>query len=340
MKFTYGTNLKQQSGFSLIGWEQLVELTSLSFSSKAIKKYDDYQQAKSASHFITANDCPSKQLAAVKRHDNFTLLRLDLDDGELTAHDIKICLDSLGFTSYILHTSASSEQINTETGEIYGKRWRVFIQLAESLSFTDWSICQLALSIVFESDSCTNRPQQIMFLPTYYDGIKYEVHHSAGQPFRLTDEKRKSFEQLIEITQEKVVEEAKKAQVRAKPKHFEPLIDGQKSIIDAFNGSISWDILLGHYGHKPQGIRYLAPEQSTAVAAGCILTSSTSGIERYYSHSSSEQAVIGSRAIDKFDMFCIRSHNGDVSAALRALASQFPSIDKLNKRTYAKAQKE
>jgi hypothetical protein len=327
MNYLLIDHMQQTSGFTFIGWAQLTQLVSHPPSIQAVNA----QKAKKQSKAITASDCPSKRLEAMADHDRFTLLRLDLDDTEHTLETVSDVMARLGIGSYIIHTTASHKQDGK------GSRYRVYIELAQALTLNEWRMVQTYLAYSLAADDCSNRPQQIMFLPVLFAGGEYQYHINDGSP--LTVYGSQLFDEAIAFDVEQkrkalAIEKEKVNQV--KPVYQEPLLNGQVSIIDAVNLGYSWPNLLSQYGYKRQGRAWLAPE-STSKSAGVYLLTGQDGKERYYSHHSSDPCSVG-QCIDKFDFLTIRSFGGDAYAALKELAKYFPDHDSHNKAVFQQHQ--
>ncbi len=108
-------------------------------------------------------------------HNHFTLLRLDLDDSGHNTGTIFKLLESLGAESFLIHTAS-----HQQGGK--GDRYRVYIELAHGLTLDEWRIVQTYLACSFGADDCSNRPQQIMYLPVKFAGSIYfcPVHRGAA----------------------------------------------------------------------------------------------------------------------------------------------------------------
>ncbi len=324
MKFLSAKSHNVRSSFTYIDWQTLVERIKTPADLGSLTP----KQAKEKSPIIAATDAPNKLKETVLLHDNFTLLRLDLDETPFDIESIQDTLENIGFESYIIHTTA-----NHLHGD-KGHRYRVYIELAASLCLEDWQALESFLSSVFGADDCASRPQQIMYLPVRFKGDKYEHLVNEGKAFtakdsQLLDEAHKFIaEQLAQ--QEAAIESA-----TIKPHFDEKLIGKQVSIIDAVNQHYEWDDLLESYGYKRQGRAYLPPESSSKKAGAFILTSNKDGRERYYSHHESDPCATG-KVIDQFDFIVIRSYAGDARKALKEIAeTHFSTLDKHNKKEWA-----
>ena len=289
-----------------------------------------YSKAKAKSPVIAANDAPDKTKETVLKHNNFTLLRLDLDDTKLDIDSISDTLEGMGIESYIIHTTASHQQDGK------GERYRVYIELAASITYEVWALVESYLSHVFMADDCAKRPQQIMYLPVRFDGDSYEYKIGKGEPLNVTNSQILTDAKAFEVEQAKQqaeqLEAAKTAPI--KPAYKQKLIGKQISIINLVNSGYTWESLLSHYGYKQQGKAYLPPEATSKTAGAYILISHTDGKERYYSHHESDPCATG-QCLDMFDFIVIREYNGDYKRALKDIAkTQFKDIHKHNQQEY------
>lgn len=332
--FLYSERVTNTSGFTYINWEQLVELCSEPLKST----YSNKEEAKRNSACIAAHDGKNKTKTDTVKHNNFTMLRLDLDDVNYDIDKVESELLALSFTSYIIHTTAKHQQ-----GE-HGNRYRVYIELAHGLKIDDWSLLQTHLSEVFKADNCATRPQQIMFLPTHFDGIKFKSRIGTGEAYTLSKtnelyQAARSTQACLKVDLDAIQEEFKDVEVS--PAKKEKLADNEVSIIELVNRGFSWDMLLTEHGFKKLGNYWHSPNQTdktqtAAVAAGVILVSNKDGRERFYSHSSSDQAIFGERAIDKFDFITTTKFGKNNKEAASSLAKQyFPDVEKHNRKVHA-----
>ncbi|OKY27656.1 hypothetical protein [Thalassotalea sp. PP2-459] len=323
-KFLTAKSHKVTSNFTYIDWQTLTDRIKHPIDIGSFTP----EQAKDKSEVIAATDAPNKQKETVLLHDNFTLLRLDLDDTQLDIESISDTLANMGFTSFIIHTTASHQQGDN------GNRYRVYIQLAAALCFNDWATLESYLSYIFMADDCATRPQQIMYLPVRFKGDNYQHKIVYGDAFNTQGSKLLSDAKTFIAEQKQQQETASKSAI-IKPCFKENLVGNQVSIIDAINTYYEWDSLLLQYGYKRQGKAFLPPESSSNKAGVYILTSNTDGRERYYSHHESDPCAIG-KCIDQFDFIAIRSYGGNTSQAIKDIAAtHFSAIDKHNKKEYA-----
>ncbi|MDU0354493.1 hypothetical protein RS130_11595 [Paraglaciecola aquimarina] len=319
LKFLYGTNHSNTTSFHYIDWNKLVTNVETPPNLGTISP----KEAKEQSAFIAATDAPNKTKDTIMSHNNFTLLRLDIDETELNLDTIADTLESLFIESFLIHTTASHQQNEN------GNRYRVYIELAVSIPYGVWAALESYLSYIFKADDCATRPQQIMYLPVKLDGDKYAYKVAVGKA--LTVEGSQLLEDAKAFEQAQLEEQEAANTKPIKPTYKPDLIGQQVSIIDLVNEAYTWDDLLLSYGYKTQGKAYLPPESTSAKAGAYILTSNTDGKERYYSHHESDPCATG-QSLDKFDFICIRGFRGNTSEALKQIAARyFPDVDRHNK---------
>ena len=320
LKFLLCKTQNQQSDFDYIDWSELKNRVQ----SPVIVANMPPEQAKKLSQAISANDAPCKTLEAAKEHNNFTLLRLDLDNVEFEINTVARLLESLCLESFLIHTTASHTPKN--------KRYRVYIELKRALKLEDWQMIESYLSFKFGADDCASRPQQIMYLPI--DTPNYEFIINTGKAYTRSNSVIYQRAKAFQAKQFAMLEEAKLKKIR--PARKLKLIGSQVSIIDAANNHFDWDDLLLAAGYKKQGKAWLCPE-STSKAGGVFILTGADGKERYYSHHESDPCGTGF-AIDKFDFICIRQYADNTFNAIKTLAKEyFPDLDRHNKRVYMQA---
>lgn len=323
-KFLTAKSHKVTSNFTYIDWQTLTDKVKNPLDLGSVTP----EKAKAKSEVIAATDAPNKQKDTVLLHDNFTLLRLDLDDTQLDIDAISDILANMGISSFIVHTTASHQQ-----GE-NGNRFRIYIELAAALCFNDWAVLESYLSYIFMADDCASRPQQIMYLPVRFKGDNYQYKIVDGKAFNAKESQLYQDAQAFIQEQEKQQETASSS-VQVKPSYQIELVGKQVSIINAINEHYEWESLLSSYGYIRQGKAFLPPESSSNKAGAYILTSNTDGKQRYYSHHENDPCAIG-KSIDQFDFIAIRSYGGNTSKAIKDIAqTYFSALDKHNKKEYA-----
>lgn len=321
LRFCTGKTIKQQDKFALMTWQQLKE------AAKEPPPFGDLEpcKAKLKSRWVTASDCLSKQKDSILEHDRFTLLRADLDGTTLDLDGIADTLSGMRCESFIIHSTASHQRDGN------GNRYRVYIELAEAVPYQQWAAVSGFMAEVFRADDCASRPQQVMFLPCRLNGDSYECRIGEGEPLTLADSMLWRDAELWQTDQETAIETYQQSTSDLmQPQRAERLMGGQVSVIAAVNAAYPWDELLRHYGYKQQGRAWLAPESRSGAAGAYLLTSSTDGKVRLFSHHTDDPCATG-RCLDQFDFLLIRQFGGDWQKAIHELAKQFPEIDQHNK---------
>lgn len=321
LRFCTGKTLKQQDKFELMTWTQLMEAAAVPPHFGDLEPCD----AKKKSRWVTASDCLSKQKDSILAADRFTLLRADLDDTTLDLDAVEDTLSGMGCESYLVHSTASHRMDGN------GNRYRVYIELAEAVSYQQWAAVSGFMAEIFRSDDCASRVQQIMYLPCRLNGDSYEFRIGEGEPLRLADSVLWRDAELWQAEQEKAISAHQQSTADLiQPQRAERLMGGQVSVIGAVNAAYPWDELLRHYGYKQQGRAWLAPESRSGAAGAYLLTSSTDGKVRLFSHHTDDPCATG-RCLDQFDFLLVRQFAGDWQKAIHELAKQFPEIDAHNK---------
>jgi len=327
LKFLYAPSFKVTNNFTYLTWLELSRLIKNPPQASALT----VQDVKVRSAVTGAHDAKDKTKHTVMLHNNFTLLRLDLDDSTFDLAAIKDLLKQLEVRSYIIHTSASHMQDGRS------KRYRIYIQLAEPLSFNVWSLLEKYLCILFGADDCSTRPQQIMYLPSLFPGVIYDYYISEGYALQVNGSLL--LEQAVTLNDILMADCAPTVEVKKKnvlPQYSESLLAGQVSIIDLVNQSYTWDYLLAQYGYKQQGRCYLPPESKRKMA-GVYLLKGDDGQLRYYSHHSSDPCATG-KCLDIFEFLVIREFNGEANKAIKGLSKYFPEHNKHNLKLYVSLQ--
>ena len=322
LNFLHAKSHNVTADFTHINWHELKLKVKSPLDLGALTP----KEAKARSAVIAATDAPNKTKESILLHDNFTLLRLDLDDSNLELATIADMLESMCIESYLIHTTASHQQQTTTN------RYRVYIELAASVTYEVWAVMESYLSYVFMADDCAKRPQQIMYLPVRLKGDSYQFKIAEGGGLDIESSQLYKDALLFETEQKQQLEQATSLPI--KPTYQTQLIGNQVSIIDAVNSAYVWHELLLSYGYKAQGKAYLPPESTSKQAGAYILTSHTDGKERYYSHHENDPCANG-LCIDKFDFMVIRSYQGDYKRALKQIAeTYFPDLHKHNLKEY------
>lgn len=325
-KFLYAENHSQTINFTYIDWAGLTAKVE-----NPVKQGNrKVETAKAKSAIIAAHDGSNKQKETAVKHNNFTLLRLDLDGSKLSMEQVSTLLKDHSIESYIIHTTASHK--SDPISEL--NHYRVYIELAESLTYEIWSTVETYLSFLFKADDCATRPQQIMYLP--FKGDHYAHFINTGEALNIGESELFVQAQVFKEEQAEREQAVLSKSSAIKPTRIIRLIRNQVSIIDLVNDCYEWGSLLSSFGYKQQGKAWLPPEASSKSAGAYILASSTDGKDRYYSHHSNDPCAMG-QCIDKFDFICIRQFSNDATQALKVLAEiHFPDEHAHNQREYKK----
>ncbi|TWX73153.1 hypothetical protein [Colwellia sp. C1TZA3] len=321
MKYLHAKSHHVTDSFDYITWQEVVKLIEEPPKLGNVKP----TTAKLKSAVIAANDAPNKTKDTVLLHNNFTMLRADLDKTKLDISSLKNTLNNMGFDSHIIYTTSNHLQGDN------GNRFRIFIELAYSIDFELWSTLTTYFSYVLSADDCASRPQQIMYLPCRFKGDNYNFSIASGKAY--SPDGSKFLDDAIEFKRQQQVELEAKQQLNKgqfKPQFTQQLIGKQVSIVDAVNNYFDWDSILNQYGYIKQGKAWLPPEAKSN-RAGVYLLTGNDGKERYYSHHENDPCA-SNRPIDKFDFITIRDYKNDSKVAVKELAKlYFKNIDEHNK---------
>ncbi|WP_439826127.1 hypothetical protein [Aeromonas caviae] len=331
INFTTIPNVSNNETFGVITWQDLQQAACIPHRSRAHTP----DATKRTAPLVAAHNGKTRHKAQAEANGLFGMLRADLDNAKgQTPESIADALREQGLCSFIIYSTLSHQPD--------APRYRVFVELAEPVPFTMWADLQFALAELLGSDPCVGRPAQFMILPTVIKSTAEHYQHmiaegaalSPSAPFWLN---AAALAEQHQAAAAKVSQRFK--QVAPKPFN-ERLVGRQVSIIERVNASYEWPELLAHYGYKRKGRNaWMAPESTSGTAGVHILTSSTDGKERIFSHHQSDPA--GNRLCDKFDLITIRNFSGDSVKAVQEIAREhFPDIHAHNRREWARAQRD
>lgn len=317
--FTYITfsdlKIKAESPVTLPVTSEVQALPDLLDRLKALKTH---------APIVAPHDAVSKGKHDAVKNDHFTMLAIDIDKGNKSLNDIRSALKSDGIASFVIHSTGTSTPEN--------KKWRVLIEISESIDSEHWLTLQQYLCYLFEADSSVARKQQILFLPFKSDlTVHYEYFLGDGEPLDVGGSFAANAITYREKQEKEALQEAKKAQPAQRQSLS--LTRGQVSPIDAYNESHSLPELLRQYGFKKVGKKYLHPDSKSGIAGVILLDG------RYYSHHSADSDPLAdNHTHDAFDLFIQFEHGGDYLAALKAagemLTPEGISITQANQRAY------
>ncbi len=224
------------------------------------------------------------------------LLILDVDDGLSLEEAKKI------FKKYkaMIHTSTSHQK---DKGGVKCDRFRVIVELKTGLDCTvkDYTNTMKMLSdnmFPFIDKKCVD-PARIYF---GYAGA--EIHYTGGE--ELFD-----FYKYLSLSHR--LQEAS-AKIPVQPKMVNNTYTEGEDVITKFNTDHTIDEMLSRNGYKQQGNRWVSPTSSTGMA-GVIIMDGDDGIQRAYSHHSSDEWELETA----FGIYAILEHGGDMQRATQSL---------------------
>lgn len=316
-----GRNHNQTTGFDYCTFAELLERVK----APAQLRGASVDAVKESAPICAPHNAPVKTKDEVLRHDRFTMLWADLDEGSQDLTAIQARLAALGIESYTVYATANSKPVD--------KRWRVLVELEEAVTFEKWHTLQSYLTYSLAGDTVALRPQQILYLPFECEQTQhFETAIGEGYPLdtMLSDFETKAHGHQQE-QEAKAAQEAAKAP--AKPKSRVSLAQGQQSPIELFNAAYDAASLLDSFGYKRVGKKYIHPNSSSGKAGVTLLDDGRS----YYSHHSSDQLNDGHKH-DAFDLFVHWTHRGDFDAAVRQAADDLDPQGQRDRRTEHKQQ--
>ena len=104
LRFLTAKSHNVKSNFRYINWQELINKIESPINFGGLTP----ETAKSKSEIIATTDAIDKTKENVLAHDNFTMLRLDLDETELDVNGIEDALNNMCIASFIIHTTARS----------------------------------------------------------------------------------------------------------------------------------------------------------------------------------------------------------------------------------------
>lgn len=329
----WGRNHNETHDFDYIDWHKLVELIRKPVDLSRLTP----KQAKQQCPFILPSDALRKTKDAVQAHDNYTLLIADIDTGDLSLSDVVAKVEALGVESFAIYSTLSHCTTDPEKG-YKGRRWRVVIELSESVNTEHWNALQGHLCQSLDGDNCATRNQQIAYAPAI-GKAEYEHHIQTGKALDPNDINHSFVGCAIAWDNELKASVAaiEAAKPKAAPTREAKLKEGQISPVTAFNDGHTAEDLLTFYGYRNRGRKWLHPNSASGIPGVVLLNG------RYYSHhSQSTDPLADKHTHDAFDLFVAHEHGGDFGGALKAVADSYRTpngitITQHNQREYMKA---
>lgn len=231
----------------------------------------------------------------------------DIDDGNSSIEAVVTDLESNGIESYYIYSTLSSKPED--------KRWRVVVPISQSVDVDHWQALQAALVVALDGDDCTSRMQQISYLPalSVFNKDCYQYCVKRGEPIDVFN--GYFAQQAILLAKEQAEEESELAAQVKPAKERISLSSGEVSPVEVYNHANDWGDLLGRYGFKKRGKKYLHPDSASGMA-GVFISYRDDVNGRYVSSHTSDP--LHGYSHDKFDLFVEFEHGGDYTAALKA----------------------
>ena len=327
--FTTIISVSENAMFGAVDWQKLQELARSPHRSRAQAP----ATAKKSSPLVAAHNGKTRSKAEAETS-LFGLLRADLDDAlGQTPETIADALHEQGLSSFIIYSTLSHQ--------LEAPRYRVLVELAEPVPLTTWADLQFAFAEQLGSDPCVGRPAQFMILPTTIKNTAEHYQYLIGEGDPLSPSGVFWLNAMEQATRHQTAAaEVGQRLKQAAPVAFnEKLVGKQMSIIELVNRAYEWPELLASYGYRRKGRNaWIAPESTSGTAGVHILTSSTDGKERIFSHHQSDPA--GNRLCDKFDLISIRQFGGNHAQALGEIAkAHFPDVHAHNRYEWSLAKR-
>lgn len=251
---------------------------------------------------IAANACKRKTKNEVVKHNQMTLLWVDIDDGSVSKDSIIAILANLWVFSYVMYTTWRSTPLDP--------RWRVLIEISTPITPPDWLRLQQALALTLNGDTCAAKITQIFFLPCKRDDY-YEHHVNEGNALDVSN-LNDTFQALIDRAKLDLA-------IKSQP---QPRLDGNSAgIINLVNAAYCIEDILLKYNYTKVGDRWLHPNSKSGIAGVIIL----SGNKYYSHHSNQSDSLANGYSHDCFDLLVYWKYNNDVNAALTSLANELDS---------------
>ncbi len=274
----------------------------------------------SAPAFAQHNGSAKTKEAAMNAQ--FSVVLLDLDDGDYSALSIKQMLKGM---AYLAWTSSSH---TTEK-----PRWKIVIPLTHSLSAAEWLPIAQGSALTFGADLAQSRVQQICYAPNRLsmDAPYEHLDNLRGEPLDPMGSIAQSFRERFEAEREHLASMA-----TPKPRTAPQGKDGE-SIINMTNHAFDVRGILEQHGYQRRGQqKYLAPSSKSGIPGVRILTGDD-GRERVFSHHSRESDPLADgHSHDVFDLLVEFRFHGNVTEAVKVLANELdPEGQKARQRAYA-----
>ena len=283
-----------------------------------------YKATKTEAPLITHSCAMNKSKNAIAIENKMGILSIDIDDGHYRSiNAVDEAVRGIGITNYVIYTTGSHNPAESKF------KYRVIIWLVDYITCPQFTMAQLALCKIFNSDSVVSRIQQILYLPV--DTAEYEyIDRLSENKFDI--EKCELLVEQIKIVNNEMreAEEAKEneikqllAQRKAKQQSQAKSDSKLISVFDLVKDQFTVEDLLSQYGFKKKGRRYLHPNSGSGLAGVMVLEG------QYYSHHSIEtDPLADGHAHSAFDLIMEFEYNGDKEKTIEGLSNELMIGDK------------
>lgn len=329
---TLFTNYNETYSDKRVNWDHLMTLPN---NPQSIEKE---QSLCIASHTLSVKTKPE-----VLAFNRMSLCWADIDEGNFEINAVIDRLAILGIISYILYATSSSMRFHEDKdptkSKLNGKRWRVLIQLKEPVNCELWSQLQEAIADLLKADHCSKNVYQILFLPNNpplneintLDGslAHYQFHVGHGSSMAIDALPPLIFEEWEKVKTKDI------AINNFTPKKTRTALDGQISVIEAYNNQHSIEDELSNRGDEPNysGTKWCYVDSTSGNAGISILNN------KMYSNHTSDPMCDGF-AHDSFDLMMDSNGLEFKEALIEASESCLVNPDDPNSQTIAEHNKQ
>ena len=283
-----------------------------------------YKATKTDAPLITHSCAMNKSKNAIAHENKMGVLSVDIDDGHYRSiNAVDEAVQGMGITNYVIYTTGSHNPAEAKF------KYRVIIWLVDYITCPQFTMTQLALSKIFNSDSVVSRIQQILYLPVetaeyeYIDRLsenKFDIEKCTPlvEQIKIVNDERLEAEEKREQEIKQLLAQ-RKARQQSKAKGESKLI----SVFDLVKEQFTVEELLHQYGFKKKGRRYLHPNSGSGLAGVMVLDG------QYYSHHSIETDPLSDgHAHSAFDLIMEFEYNGDKAKTIEGLSNELMVGDK------------
>ena len=269
----------------------------------------------------------------------FHLICFDFDEGNLTLEQVKSAIRAVfGNVAYLIYSSRGATMDNM--------KWRAIVPVKQEITGADFNIKMRVINNLVAAkgvnvDRALERPAQPVFLPN--KGEHYETHtHKAPALGALEDVNgfTEAHKDLLERIEAQHAEAKAKAAERAAQRALQSGDEDDNPMI-WFNSKNDVEELMLRYGYTKVGRDFKTPQSTSGSYAVRIfdqvwLSLSDSDVGSGLGRASDSGYCSG----DAYDLFVHYEHQGDNTAAWRAIRKTMPatqSVETFSPNTTAQA---